>query len=59
MLFLATGVSLQSLHPAVPAEWDYSKNTAVPADYPASSNKKVWWRNSKRGSFLQPGNQRT
>ena len=51
--------SLQSLYPAIASEWDYSKSTGTPADYPASSSKKVWWHNSKRGSFLQSGNVRT
>ena len=50
---------LQSLYPAVAAEWDAIKNTGTPVDYLASSMKKVWWRNSKRGSFRQSGNQRT
>ena len=43
--------SLQSLYPAVVVEWDPSRNTGLLADYPASSGEKVWWRNSKRGSF--------
>ena len=51
--------SLQSLYPAVAVEWDYSKNTGTPADYPASAIKTVWWRDSKRGSFLLSSNQRT
>ena len=51
--------SLQSLYPAVAAEWDFSKNTGTPAEYTASCCEKVWWRNSKRGSFLQSINKRT
>ena len=39
--------SLQSLYPVIAAQWDYSKNIGAPADYPASSYKKVWWRDSK------------
>ena len=43
--------SLQSLHPDLAAEWDYSQNIGTPDDYSAQSNKKMWWRNNKRGSF--------
>ena len=43
--------SLQSLFPEVAAEWDYTRNTGRPGDYPAGSETKVWWYNDKRGSF--------
>ena len=43
--------SIQSLHPDIAAEWDYSKNEGTPDDFQAQSNKKAWWHNSKRGSF--------
>ena len=51
--------SLQSLHPDIAAEWDYDRNEATPADYAAQSNKKVWWYNSKRGSFQSTIGNRT
>ena len=41
--------SLQSLCPAVAAEWDYERNKSTPAEYTAQSNKKVWWLHSRSG----------
>ena len=51
--------SLASLLPSVAAELDVEKNGFLPADITASSNKKVWWRNAKRGSWAQAVDHRT
>ena len=45
--------SLESLFPLVAAEFDSDKNGFAPSDITAQSNKKVWWRNAKRGSWSQ------
>ncbi|KAL3144717.1 hypothetical protein ABBQ38_001841 [Trebouxia sp. C0009 RCD-2024] len=45
--------SLASLFPAVAAEFDVDKNGFAPAQITAWSNKKVWWRSAKRGSWRQ------
>ena len=51
--------SLQSLCPEVAADWDYSRNTGTPDDYPAGSRSKVWWCTDKRGSFQAHIHDRT
>ena len=51
--------SLQSLFPEVAAEWDYTRNTGIPADYTAHSHKRVWWCTLKRGSFQAAVRDRT
>ena len=51
--------SLQALYPAIAAEWDYSKNTSQPSDYPASSNYLAWWSSPQRGSWQQTIHSRT
>ena len=45
--------SLQSLFPAIAAEWDHAKNQGQPSDYTAFSNRVTWWCNSQRGSWQQ------
>ena len=51
--------SLQSLCPEVSADWDYSRNTSTPDDYPAGSRSKAWWYTEKRGSFQARIHDRT
>ena len=51
--------SLASLYPLLAAEFDVDKNSFEPSEIPARSNKKVWWRNAKRGSWRQSPNART
>ena len=51
--------SLESLFPSVAAELDVEKNDFAPSEITARSNKKVWWRNTKRGSWMQAVDQRT
>ncbi|KAL3144713.1 hypothetical protein ABBQ38_001838 [Trebouxia sp. C0009 RCD-2024] len=45
--------SLESLLPSIAAEFDVDKNGFAPSEITAWSNKKVWWRNAKRGSWRQ------
>ena len=51
--------SLDSLDPSVAAEFDVDKNGFAPSEITAGSDKKVWWRNAKRGSWRQTVNSRT
>ena len=51
--------SLQALHPTIAAEWDYTRNEGTPDDYPARSNKNVWWYNHWRGHFQSRISNRT
>ena len=51
--------SLESLFPLVAAEFDVDKNGFAPSEITAHSNKKVWWRNVKRGSWRQTVDDRT
>ena len=39
--------------PALAAEFDMEKNGHAPFEITAWSNKEVWWRNDKRGSWRQ------
>ena len=50
---------LASLFPSVAAEFDVEKNGFAPSEIPARSHKKVWWRNARRGSWMQTLNERT
>ena len=43
---------LQSMHPKVAAEWDCTRDSETPSNYPAYSNAKVWWYN-KQQSVVQ------
>lgn len=45
--------SLQALYPEIAAEWDHSKNSGQPCDYPAGSHHVAWWFNLKRLSWQQ------
>jgi hypothetical protein len=40
---LEKNLSVAALYPEIAAEWHYEKNTLTPKDYPAQSNKIVWW----------------
>ncbi|KAL3144725.1 hypothetical protein ABBQ38_001848 [Trebouxia sp. C0009 RCD-2024] len=51
--------SLESLFPSHAAEFDVDMNGFAPSQIAAWSNKKVWWRNAKRGSWRQAVNVRT
>ena len=51
--------SLASLFPVIAAEFDVDKNGFGPSDITAGSNKKVWWRNAKQGSWKQSPHVRT
>ena len=51
--------SLETLFPAIAAEFDEDKNGFAPAEVVARSHKQVWWRNAKRGSWRQSVNSRT
>ncbi|KAL3143825.1 hypothetical protein ABBQ32_003652 [Trebouxia sp. C0010 RCD-2024] len=51
--------SLESLFPAVAAEFDVDKNSFAPSEVTAASHKKVWWRTVKRGSWRQAVYART
>ena len=51
--------SLESLFPSLAAEFDVDKNGFAPSEIPARSNKRVWWRNAKQGSWQQCPNVRT
>ena len=48
--------SLESLFPAIAAEFDEDKNGFAPAEIVARSHKQFWWRNAKRGSWRQSVN---
>ena len=45
--------SLESLFPSVATEFDMDKNVFAPSEVTAWSNKEVWWRNAKHGSWCQ------
>ena len=51
--------SLQTLYPAIVAEWDHSRNDLQPSDYTGSSTSEAWWTNPLRGSWKQSINVRT
>ena len=51
--------SLESLVPSVAAEFDADKNGFASSEITAGSDRKVWWRNDKRGSWRQSVNSRT
>ncbi len=51
--------SLQSLCPDIASELDLDRNNITPADVTWSSNKIVWWKHDKRGSWEQSINGRT
>ncbi|KAL3150082.1 hypothetical protein ABBQ38_013426 [Trebouxia sp. C0009 RCD-2024] len=51
--------SLESLFPSVAAEFDVDNNGFAPSQITARSQKKVWWRNAKRGSWRQRVVERT
>ena len=51
--------SLQSWFPSVAAEFDVDKSGFAPSEITAYSNRKVWWRNARRGSWRQAVFQRT
>ena len=50
---------LASLFPLLASEFDVDKNGFDPSEISARSNKKVWWKNAKRGSWRQSLNART
>ena len=43
--------SLESLFPAIAAEFDVDKNGFAASKITAQSHMKVWWRNAERGSW--------
>ena len=51
--------SLESLFPHVAAEFDVDKNGFTASQLTAWSGTKVWWRNAKRGSWIQRVSDRT
>ena len=51
--------SLESLCPSVAGEFDVDKNGFGPSEITARSNKEVWWRNAKHGSWRQAVDRRT
>ena len=51
--------SLESLFPSIAAEFDVDKNGFSPSEITAHSDKEVWWRNAKRGSWRQSAHSRT
>ncbi|KAL3144795.1 hypothetical protein ABBQ38_001907 [Trebouxia sp. C0009 RCD-2024] len=51
--------SLESLVPSVAAEFDVDRNGSSPSEVTAGSNKEVWWRTAKRGSWKQTVHART
>ena len=51
--------SLESLFPSLAAEFDVDKSGFKPSEIRAQSNKEVWWRNVKRGSWKQSCRSRT
>ena len=51
--------SLESLFPSVAAELDVDKNGFAASLITAHSNRVVWWRNAKRGSWKQRVDCRT
>ena len=51
--------SLESLFPMIATELDVDKNGFAPSKITGSSMKKVWWRNTERGSWRQTVDART
>ncbi|KAL3144683.1 hypothetical protein ABBQ38_001810 [Trebouxia sp. C0009 RCD-2024] len=51
--------SLESLYPSLAAEFDVENTGFAPSEVTAWSNKEVWWRNAKRGGWMQAVDQRT
>ena len=51
--------SLECLFPLIAAEFDVDKNGFAPSEVRAKFNKEVWWRNAKRGSWMQRVDART
>ena len=51
--------SLQTLRPALAAEWCYALNAGTPGDYTAQSHEEVWWQNDKRGRWKDSINARS
>ena len=51
--------SLESLFPSVVAEFDVEKIGCSPSEVTLQSNKKVWRKNAKWGSWMQAVDQRT
>ncbi|KAL3143853.1 hypothetical protein ABBQ32_003675 [Trebouxia sp. C0010 RCD-2024] len=51
--------SLESLFPSLAAEFDVGQTGFAPFEVTAWSNKEVWWRNAKRGSWRQSVYERT
>ncbi|KAL3144777.1 hypothetical protein ABBQ38_001890 [Trebouxia sp. C0009 RCD-2024] len=51
--------SLECLVPSIAAEFDVFKNAFAPSEVTARSDKIVWWRNAKRGSWRQTVSGRT
>ena len=51
--------SLQTHFPDLVEEWDFDRNKGNPEDYTAGSNKSVWWKTAKRGSWQQTIHSRT
>lgn len=35
---------LATTHPKLAAQWDFEKNSVLPSEVSAGSNKKVWWK---------------
>ena len=51
--------SLAACEPTIAAEWDVARNEGSPADVTSRSNKVVWWKNERRGSWQQHVFERT
>ena len=51
--------SLESLLPSIAAEVDVDKTGFALSEVTAKSHGRVWWRNAKRGSWMQSVNLRT
>ncbi|KAL3143783.1 hypothetical protein ABBQ32_003612 [Trebouxia sp. C0010 RCD-2024] len=51
--------SLESFFPFLAAEFDVDKNGFLPSEVTVGSDKQVWWRNAKRGSWRQAVRSRT
>ncbi|KAL3144681.1 hypothetical protein ABBQ38_001808 [Trebouxia sp. C0009 RCD-2024] len=51
--------ALESSFPSLAAEFDTDKNGFAPSEVTAGSDKEVWWRNAKRGSWRQAVHVRT
>ena len=51
--------SLAACEPTIATEWDFARNAGAPADFTSRSNQAVWWRNDRRGSWMQRIFERT